>query len=244
MKTPLFLGTVLLIISLIQAIVFLILGTLNACSLSFARNVQYFAGIPLFAIALILLLYSIITTIGIARQRTPEDIYRIAVHEIGHALVANTLFPNSLEIITIKIRINIRLSVFPTITVSGGHVNYSVTTLFPTKAHLLKKMAILYSGFVAEELIFPDGHSTGVSKDISKATEIAKEMILNGMGPFLTTATPIGSQEFVAACEELAKEAKQMAHKILSQKPIDELARKLVGLETVRKTDIKDFFGT
>ena len=105
---------------------------------------------------------------------------RVAHHEVGHALVALS-FPGSDPIQKISI-------------IPRGIAALGYTLQLPTedrflmaKTELENKIAILFGGRVAEELMFGEA-STGAQNDLVKATDIAKSMVKSyGMSDKLGT---------------------------------------------------------
>ena len=107
---------------------------------------------------------------------------RVAYHEVGHALVALSL-PGSDPIQKISI-------------IPRGIAALGYTLQLPTedrflmaKTELENKIAVLFGGRIAEELIFGEA-STGAQNDLVKATDIAKSMVKSyGMSNKLGTVT-------------------------------------------------------
>jgi len=105
---------------------------------------------------------------------------RVAYHEVGHALVALS-FPGSDPIQKISI-------------IPRGIAALGYTLQLPTedrflmaKTELENKIAVLFGGRIAEELIFGEA-STGAQNDLVKATDIAKSMVKSyGMSDKLGT---------------------------------------------------------
>ncbi len=108
----------------------------------------------------------------------PKERKIVAYHEVGHALVAMSL-PGTDPVQKITI-------------VPRGIAALGYTMQVPTedrflmlKSELLNKIAILLGGRAAEKLIFED-ISTGAHNDLSKATDIARSMIIEyGMSEHL-----------------------------------------------------------
>ncbi|MDH3346855.1 MAG: ATP-dependent zinc metalloprotease FtsH [Desulfobulbaceae bacterium] len=100
----------------------------------------------------------------------PKEREIVAYHELGHALVAMSI-PGSDPIQKITI-------------VPRGIAALGYTMQVPTedrflmsKTELLNKIAMLLGGRAAEEIVFND-ISTGAHNDLSKATDIARSMII------------------------------------------------------------------
>lgn len=105
------------------------------------------------------------------RKPDAEDLWRIAVHESGHALVSETLKPGSVSKVTITPRGK-----------ALGYVrhkperDYYIYTL----RHLEEKIAVLLGGAVSEKLVLGN-RSTGSLGDFNQAVEVAKKIIAAGL---------------------------------------------------------------
>jgi cell division protease FtsH len=93
-----------------------------------------------------------------------------AYHEAGHAIVGMTL-PNHDPVYKVTIIPRGRALGVTVSLPEHDHTNYS-------KRWLESKIAQLFGGRIAEELIFgPDSANTGASSDIERATELARNMV-------------------------------------------------------------------
>jgi len=107
----------------------------------------------------------------LARKPEREELWRVAIHEVGHALMSETARPGSVSAITITSR--------------GRTLGYMRQTpekdsYLYTLEHLEAQIAILLGGAVAEELLLGN-RSTGAAGDFSQAVETAKKIIASGM---------------------------------------------------------------
>ncbi len=95
----------------------------------------------------------------------------VAYHELGHALVAETA-PTSDPVH--------KISIIPRSIGALGHTMQRPTEdrYLMTRSELLDKIAVLFGGRVAEELIFNE-ISTGAQNDIEHATNIARSMVVD-----------------------------------------------------------------
>jgi cell division protease FtsH len=116
------------------------------------------------------------------RLLNPRERQIVAHHELGHAFVAAAL-PGSDPVH--------KISIIPR---GIGALGYTIQRptedrYLMTREELLAKMAVLLGGRAAEHVVF--GHySTGAADDLSKATDIARNMITRyGMGPRLGPVT-------------------------------------------------------
>ncbi len=106
-------------------------------------------------------------------DRRPPDrqLRRVAIHELGHALVGELLEPDSVASVTISPR--------------GGSLGYVRRSLpedrfLYTASQLTAEIDFALAGCAAERLYLGQG-STGVSGDFDKATTLAKRLVLSGM---------------------------------------------------------------
>lgn len=96
---------------------------------------------------------------------------RIAIHEVGHALVSEITRPGSVATINIASRSN-----------ALGYVRQTPlddTYLYTVDA-IKNKIAVALGGAIAEEIKLGN-RSTGASNDFKQAIDFAKEIIKNGM---------------------------------------------------------------
>ena len=103
------------------------------------------------------------------RVLSPKEKERVAHHEVGHALVALAL-PGS---DTIQ-----KISIIPRGMAALGYTLQLPTEdrFLLTESELKNRIAVLLGGRVAEELIYQEV-STGARDDLTKATDIAKNMV-------------------------------------------------------------------
>jgi ATP-dependent metalloprotease FtsH len=105
-------------------------------------------------------------------DRTPEEVARVAAHEVGHALVV-CAFPEHFRLRKVSIRPNHRNI--------GGYTlfDFSPSADKSTRDFLEKRIAILMGGKAAEHIMYGDHHgaSHGASHDLSVANEWAEKMI-------------------------------------------------------------------
>ncbi len=112
-----------------------------------------------------------------SRVMSEKDKERVAVHEMGHAIVALTA-PTSDPVH--------RVSIIP-----RGAAALGMTMQRPledryllTEPELLDRLAVLLGGRAAEEIMFDNIVSTGAQNDLERATEISRAMVTEyGMSP-------------------------------------------------------------
>ncbi|MBP9818176.1 ATP-dependent zinc metalloprotease FtsH [Candidatus Shapirobacteria bacterium] len=163
------------------------------------------------------------------RDQSDEDKQMTAYHEAGHAIVN---FVEGLDPVS-KISIISRGMAlgFTLIPPSRDRVHQ-------TKSRLISQMAMAMGGRAAEEIVFKD-ITTGASSDISHATNIARDMVVEwGMGDLgpVNFGPQVDIADFGKAWTEPAKISDSM------QSKVDEEIKKLVNtaLEKARKTLIKN----
>jgi cell division protease FtsH len=129
------------------------------------------------------------TLLGPARKShllTSDELWRIAVHESGHAIVAEAIeFPSALQ----------KLSVVARGRGRGGATVYSASDqLMLTHLDLIKQLITTLGGVAAETFVFGT-LSTGVEGDIETATRMAHAMVaVYGMSPAIGPVA-IGEKE-------------------------------------------------
>ena len=101
------------------------------------------------------------------RKHDPEERWRIAVHETGHALVSEVIKPGSISTVTITPRGK-----------ALGYIRQQPERdyFIYTKECLEQQIAVLLGGAVSEKLLL-GGRSTGSSNDFIQAVELAKKII-------------------------------------------------------------------
>jgi len=191
------------------------------------------------------------------RILNPEERRIIAVHEMGHALVAMAL--PGLDTVH-------KVSIIPR---GIGALGYTIQRptedrYLMTRLELENKMAMLLAGRAAEILLI--GHaSTGASDDLAKATDIARSMVMrfgmdatlgqvtyeNQPSPFLgplpegmevgrAQYAPETAREIDCAVRALTEAAFQRATELLTQRrsTLEEGSRLLLARETLTEDDI------
>jgi cell division protease FtsH len=189
------------------------------------------------------------------RALSPDEKRRVAFHESGHALVAETV-PTGEPIH--------KVSIIPRgIAALGYTLQLPIEEKFlSTEQELKDQLAILLGGRSAEEMIL-GGISTGAQNDLEKASEIARQMVCQlGMskklGPLtygkrqrLAFLDVEGAEEknysddtariIDAEVKELVEEAQQRAQGILTEKRavLEKLAAQLEEKEVLSGDEVK-----
>lgn len=105
------------------------------------------------------------------RRPTKEELWRVAVHETGHALISEAREPGSVTMLTITPR--------------GGALGYfrqksENDNYLYTQEQLENRLAVLLAGAVAEEIVL-GSRSTGATSDFKQAISVAETMVRAGM---------------------------------------------------------------
>lgn len=118
------------------------------------------------------------------RSLKKEERERVAFHEVGHALVSESIRPQSVASITIMSRSH-----------ALGYIrqNPQDDQYLYTKDELVDAIKVCVAGAVSEELILGQ-RSTGAAGDIQQATDLAKRMIFAGLSPLgiVSSDLPVG----------------------------------------------------
>lgn len=150
------------------------------------------------------------------RAQTDKDRLMTAYHEAGHAIVNYFCHLDPVTRISIVSR--------------GMALGFTLVPperdmIHQTKSRLLNQMAMAMGGRAAEEIVFKD-ISTGASSDISHATNIARNMVIewgmSDLGP-INMGPQIDVEEFGRAYFEPAKISDAM------QAKVDEEIKKIVN---------------
>ena len=187
-----------------------------------------------------------------SRVMSEKEKTRVAVHEMGHALVA--LFSDNLDPVH-------RVTIIP-----RGSAALGLTWTRPledrylaTEPELKDMLAFAMGGRVAEELVF-DEVSTGAQNDLEKATDIARAMVSQyGMSdevgplslgrddPNAWMQTPKISGRTAETIDKevlrLLNQARQRATHVLTERRrlLDQLAELLLSIETIEGDDLKAY---
>ena len=107
------------------------------------------------------------------RRPSPEEMQRVAMHEAGHAVVAEAVLPGSVAQVTVTSRGQ-----------ALGYVRQAEQEdrYLYTARQLEDQIAVALGGALAEELEL-GSRSTGAVGDIDRAAELARRMVFAGMSP-------------------------------------------------------------
>ena len=143
------------------------------------------------------------------RRVDPEELQRVAIHEIGHAMVSEVLRPKSVAAVTIVPR--------------GKALGFmrqaqSEDRYLYTKDYLLDQIAICLGGAVAEEIIYHN-RSTGAANDFEQATSVVKQLINTGLsGLGIIQEDLLEKDQIYQTMKEILSEQEQRVKDILSKR--------------------------
>ena len=158
-------------------------------------------------------------------ELTDEDIRRVAVHELGHALTAFVLNGDS-NLKSISVKVNADGSL-------GRVIHKSNRSVLLTEQQLLNRIAVLLSGRGAERLIF-GVHSSGCSSDYTEAKRLAKKMVEEyAMGT-------LGSDD----SNQILMKAEEIADQILNEKKekLENMIRILMDRKEISGSELEQMF--
>ena len=190
------------------------------------------------------------------RVMNDEEKLRVAYHESGHALVAYSL-PNTDPVH--------KVSIIPRGLAALGYTMQRPEgdRFLMTQSELESRIQVMFGGTLAEEMIYND-ISTGASNDLERASEIARNMVMQyGMSrlgrvcykpshrsPFLAAAA---GEEYSPQCSETTqREIDQEVRRILDEAnervrhilevrrgSLEALTRRLIEVESVDADELK-----
>ena len=184
------------------------------------------------------------------RLQSDEDRKMTAYHEAGHALVS-WFMPHMDPVHRISI-VSRGLSL--------GHTMMEPTErVHETKTHLIEEIAVMLGGRAAENLVFKE-MTSGAADDISKATEVARTMVveygMSELGPInLDTENRVPyeqiqlSPDMTSRIDSQVKKITDTGYKTAAQvlsklrKKLDVLADELMKRETIEQEDFVRIIG-
>jgi vesicle-fusing ATPase len=137
-----------------------------------------------------------------------EEQRRVAIHEAGHAIVAEHQRPGSVSNVTILSRGNALGYVRQT----PGDDNY-----LQTEGQIREQLWVLLAGAAAERIML-GSRSTGASGDFQEAIKLARRYVLSGMSPLgVIDEEIVNNQAFFDAEQALLQEIEQQVMTYLTE---------------------------
>lgn len=166
------------------------------------------------------------------RDPSIKEKYRIAVHEIGHAIISEFVRPESVSHITITSRDN-----------ALGYMRQKPTEdmYLYTLDYLESQIKILLAGACAEMTILKS-KSTGSGNDYNEALKMVKRIIFNGMSSLgIISPEDISKNLLGKQCQLMLREQENAVNQILKAniEILTKLSQKLVEDEYVNGEDLR-----
>lgn len=143
------------------------------------------------------------------RKVEQEELRRVAVHEVGHALVSEVLRPESVSTLTVIPRGK---------ALGFMRQSQAQDQYLYTRDYLEDQIAICLGGAMAEELIYHNW-STGASNDFEQATSLGKQLILTGLSRLgIVQEDLAGKERIYEVMKEILAEQQERVRSILGDK--------------------------
>ncbi|MFC4768987.1 AAA family ATPase [Effusibacillus consociatus] len=160
------------------------------------------------------------------KRPSAEELIRVSVHELGHAIASESVRPGSVAHITIAPRGN----ALGFVRQVPQHDSYLYT-----KDQLEGQMKVALAGAVAEELIFGN-RSTGASNDFMQASNLARTLVSCGLSNLgIVDADNLQQKVLDEEIRRILADIEKQTFELLQPyiKGIDELSRTLVEEESM-----------
>ncbi|BCV21165.1 AAA family ATPase [Moorella sp. Hama-1] len=168
----------------------------------------------------------------LGRKPSSEELYRLAIHEAGHAVTGELLRPRSVSLVTITSR--------------GQALGYTRQKpehdiYLYTRDYLETQIAICLAGAVAETLVL-GSRSTGSLNDFKESIRLARVIITSGLSDLGVVAEENLSQEQMhEASTTIINQEEERVTSLLQPRlaVLQELARSLVERETISGQELR-----
>lgn len=172
----------------------------------------------------------------IDRKPGREELYRIAVHETGHAIVSEVLRPGSVSHITVTTR--------------GRALGYmrqipEDDIYLYTKEHLEKQIQVFLAGAGAENILLRS-QSTGSSSDFQQAVQLARQIVTAGLSSLgIIWEEGVSKEVIHETIKEIISQQEQAIEKILTAHldTLKEIAQVLVEEEYLEGNILRNRLG-
>ncbi len=168
----------------------------------------------------------------IDRCPSKEELFRVAIHEVGHGFISEFYRPNSVASITVA----------PRGQALGYMRQINSENLLETKKSIENMIAVTVAGAMAEKIFFQE-FSTGATNDFSQAISLAKKLIDSGLSSLGTTNCDILPKETLyKEINGVIEEVKKTTEAVLRQYSdlIKETSDYLLDNETISGEDFRN----
>lgn len=167
-------------------------------------------------------------------ERKPrwQELFRVAVHEAGHAVVSELLTPGSISSLTISPR-----------GTALGYVRQAAQDdlYLHSRSELGKQICVLVAGAVAEEFILGEP-STGAASDYEAACQTARRMVYSGLSVLGAVDPDLVSGDAVQrAMSDIMSRQRQRAQELIRARTdlLRRLAERVLESETLSGEEIR-----
>jgi vesicle-fusing ATPase len=159
------------------------------------------------------------------RRIAQEELKRVALHEIGHALISETVRSGSVASVTITPRDN-ALGYMRQVPQDDQYLH--------TKAQILGQIRICLAGAVSEQLMLGE-KSTGASGDYEEALRLAKRIVHGGLSDLGIIDPEASKNEVNTTVTSILKQEEESVHATLNplRDVIAALAEQLLATERI-----------
>ncbi len=162
-----------------------------------------------------------------------DELYRVAIHEGGHAIVGEILTPGSVASITIAPR-----------GMALGFVRKAPADdrILQTVSELKSDIAVCLAGSSAERLLLGE-QSTGAANDFEKAWDIAKTMVATGLSSLGVVQTEALSGEILyQTIHEIIRDSQEIVDELIGthETRVRHLAELLLEHETLSGERVRE----
>lgn len=160
------------------------------------------------------------------RRLGREELYRVAIHEGGHAIIGELVNPGSVSSITIAPR-----------GMALGFVRQAPSDdrLLQTVSELKADIAVCLAGSTAERLLLGE-QSTGAANDFEKAWDIARRMVTAGLSSMgIVQEEALSPESLYQTIQEIIRDSQEMVDDLVltHQDVLRQLADLLMDQETL-----------
>lgn len=170
------------------------------------------------------------------RKPRHQELFRVAVHEAGHAVVSELVTPGSISSLTISPRGS-----------ALGYVRQAPQDDFYlySRSELEDQICVLLAGAVAEELVLGEP-STGAANDYDGACQAARRMVYAGLSA-LGAVDPdlVAGDSVQRAMSDIMTRQRQRAQELLGPRTeaVRRLAERVLERETLAGEEIRAVLG-
>ena len=173
----------------------------------------------------------------LSSRANKETLYRVAVHEAGHALVSEFLNPGSVDQVTVTSRGNALGYV--------RHTQKDEQQLY-TKTALEKQIMVLLAGAVSEDIFFGE-RSTGAANDFQQALIMTERIVMSGLSRLgVVSAEVLPKPELFMVYQEILQAMEIRTHEILSlrKQVLDRIVTSLHDNEKINGIELRRLIET